>query len=139
MAPAAASARRNAMDPRSTRSIPLWAGVLVPPLAWLTQVVVGDLIYELGCAPGMRTKAILGLSLHAWALIQSFVLLAATVGAGLLVFRALGELKRDSDGASHDRAMAMAYVGVASSVLYAVLISFGILPSLVLPQCLPSP
>ncbi len=135
----AGAARGSVVDPRNTRSVPLWVGVLVPPLAWLTHLVVGDLIYELGCAMGMRTKEILGLGLHSWSLIQTVTLLGITLGAGVLAFRALRELQRQSDGGSLDRATAMASVGVASSVLYAVIIAFGILPSMVLPQCLPSP
>ncbi len=131
--------RDQILDARNTRSFSLWAGVLVPPLAWLTHLVVGDLIYELGCAAGMREKAILGLSLHVWSLMQTVVLLGLTVAAGVLAFRALRQLRRQSDGGSLGRATAMAFVGVASSVLYAVIIAFGILPSLVLPQCLPSP
>ncbi len=130
---------RRLGDPRSTRSLRLWVGVLVPPLAWLTHLVLGDLIYELGCGPGMRTKAIVGLSLHTWSLIQTVALHGLTVAAGILAFGALRELRRQSDGGSLERATAMAMVGVASSVLYAVIIMFGILPSVFLPQCLPSP
>jgi hypothetical protein len=131
--------RRRIMDPRSTRSFPLWFGIVAPPLAWLAHLLLGDLIFELGCAPGMRSKALFGLSLHVWAVVESVVLLALTVAAGLLSFRAMRRLQAESNGASLDRAQAMAVVGVASAVLYALIIAFGVAPSFVLPQCLPSP
>ena len=132
-------ARRGIFDPRSTRSFSLWFGVLAPPLAWLTHLLLGDLIYELGCAPAMRAKAIFGLSLHTWTLAATIALLAVTVAAGVLAFRALRRLRAESDGGSLDRATAMAFVGVASSVLYGLIQVFGVLPAFVLPPCLPSP
>ena len=130
--------RRRIFDPRSTRSFPLWFGVLAPPLAWFTHLVLGDLIYELGCAPAMRAKAIFGLNLHTWTVTATVALLAVTASAGVLAFRALRRLKAESDGASLDRATAMAFVGVASSLLYGAIQVFGLLPSFVLPSCLPS-
>jgi hypothetical protein len=132
-------ARRRASGPRSTRSFPLWFGILAPPLAWFAHLFLGDLIFELGCAPGMRAKSMFGLSLHTWAVIQTVVLLGVTVGAGAMAFRALRQLRMQSNGASLDRATAMALVGVASSVLYGLILLFGLFPSFFLPQCLPSP
>jgi hypothetical protein len=130
---------RRIFDPRNTRSLPLWFGVLAPPMAWFTQLVAGDLIYELGCAAGMRAKEILGLSLHLWTVAVTIALLAVTVLAGVLAFRALRRLMAQSNGGSLDRATAMAFVGVASSLLYGAILLFGLLPSFVLPACLPSP
>ena len=131
--------RRGISDPRSTRSFPVWFGVLAPPLAWLTHLLLGDLIYELGCAPAMRAKQIFGLSLHAWTVAATITLLGVTLAAGVLAFRALRRLRAESDGESLDRATAMAFVGVASSLLYGAILVFGLLPSFVLPPCLPSP
>jgi hypothetical protein len=125
------------MDPRSTRALPLWFGVLAPPLAWLAHLLLGDLLYELGCAAGMRTKAILGLRLDAWAVIQTAALLSITIAAGMLAFRAWRQLQAQSNGGSLDRAKAMALVGVASSALYTLILLFGLLPSMFLPECLP--
>jgi uncharacterized membrane protein YjgN (DUF898 family) len=130
---------RRVFDPRNTRSFPLWFGILAPPFAWLTHLVTGDLMYELGCAAGMRAKEILGLSLHVWTVAATIALLAVTVLAGVLAFRALRRLMAQSDGSSLDRATAMAFVGVASSLLYGAILVFGLLPSFVLPACLPSP
>ncbi len=136
---ATADRARRMFDPRSTRSFPLWFGILAPPLAWLTHLVLGDLVYELGCGPAMRSKAIFGLSLHTWTVATTIALLAVTVLAGVLAFRALRQLRAQSDGGSLDRATAMAFVGVASSVLYAAILAFGLLPSFVLLECLPAP
>ncbi len=136
---ATAHRARRMFDPRSTRSFPLWLGILAPPIAWLTHLVVGDLIYELGCAPGMRAREIVGLSLHTWTVAATIALLAVTVSAGVLAFRALRQLLVQSNGGSLDRATAMAFVGVASSLLYGAIQVFGLLPSFVLPPCLPSP
>ena len=130
---------RGIFDPRSTRSFPLWFGILAPPLAWLTHLLLGDLIYELGCTPAMRRKEILGLSLHTWTVAATVAMLAVTVVAGVLAFHALRRLRAQSDGGSLDRATAMAFVGVASSLLYGAILVFGLLPAFVLPQCVPSP
>ncbi len=134
-----ASQPRKALDPMSTRSFALWFGILGPPLAWFIHLFLGDLIFEWGCAPSMRSKQILGLSLDAWTMIETIVFLAVTVGGGVLALLALRDLRRRTDGASLERAIAMAYVGVASSLLYGMILVFGLLPSLVLPSCLPPP
>ena len=55
---------RRPMDPLSARSFPLWFGVLAPPLAWGAHLLLGDLIFELGCAPGVRGHTLVGLSLE---------------------------------------------------------------------------
>jgi hypothetical protein len=136
---ATAQRARRMFDPRSTRSFPLWFGILAPPLAWFMNLLLGDLIYELGCAPAMRSKEILSLSLHTWTVAATILLLALTVLAGVLAFQALRRLMAQSDGGSLDRATAMAFVGVASSLLYGAIQVFGLLPSFVLPPCLPSP
>lgn len=123
------------MDPRRTRSFPLWFGLLGPPFAWAAHLALGDLIFELGCSPGMRSKKILGISLHWWATAETAVLAAITVAAGLLAYRAWRRLVRMSDGTSLHRAHAMAVAGMASSLLYGLLILFGFVPSFVLHSC----
>jgi hypothetical protein len=131
---------RRPMDPRSTRSFPLWFGLLGPPLAWALHLVLGDLIYELGCAPGVSRHEILGLNLRFWALAQTIVLAAVTTLAGILSYRAWAELRRQTNGTSLRRAQAMAIMGIASSGLYLAIILFGFLPSLLLHHvCAPSP
>jgi H+/Cl- antiporter ClcA len=127
------------MDPRNTRSFPLWFGLLGPPAAWGAHLVLGDLIYEVGCAPGMSRHAILGQSLDFWALLMTAVLAAVTALAGVLAFRAWRQLRQQHDGTSLGRASAMAIAGIASSLLYLLIILFALLPSLFLRVCSPSP
>ena len=126
------------VDPGNTRSFPLWAGVLAPPAAWGLQLVLGDLIFELGCGPAMRGR-ILGLGLHFWAVLQTSVLLGLTALAGVLAVRAYRSLAARSDGAVLERARSMAWVGVASATVYGLLIAYGFLPSLFLDACNPIP
>ncbi len=132
-------ARRRAMDPRNTRSFPLWFGLLGPPAAWGMHLVLGDMIYEIGCAPGMRRHEILGQSLHLWAFLMTVVLAAVTASAGVFAFRAWRQLRQLRDGTSLDRATAMAIAGIGSSGLYLLIIVFGLFPSLILRVCTPSP
>ena len=61
---------RGASDVLSSRSFAQWFGALGPPLAWGAHLVLGDLIFELGCAPGVGPK-ILGLPLETWAIIET--------------------------------------------------------------------
>ena len=130
--------RAGSIDPRNTRSFPLWFGLLGPPAAWGLHLVLGDMIYEIGCAPGMRRHAILSQSLDFWALFVTSVLAAVTALAGVLAFRAWRELRRQRDGTSLSRASAMAIAGIASSLLYLMIILFALLPSLFLRVCSPS-
>ena len=131
--------RRRPMDPRNTRSFPLWFGVLGPPAAWGIHLVLGDLIYEVGCAPGMARHEILSLSLDFWALLMTAVLGSVTAVAGLLAYRAWRELRVQRDGTALGRASAMAIMGIASSSLYLLIILFALVPSLFLRACSPSP
>lgn len=130
--------RRRPMDPRNTRSFPLWFGLLEPPAALGVFIVLGDLIFELGCAPGMRTPEILGQSLVFWGVLMTATLAAVTALAGLLAFRAWRELRRQQNGTSLGRATAMAVAGVGSSLLYLLILLFGLLPPLFLHVCTPS-
>ncbi len=106
----------------------MWAGLLVPPLAWGGHLVLGDLIFELGCAPGMDRPAIFGLSLEAWSALQTAVMALATVVSGLLAGRAWGQLRHERDGTALQRARALAMAGIASSLLYLLIILFGLVP-----------
>jgi cation transport ATPase len=128
---------RTLTDPLSPRSLPLWAGVLVPPAAWGIHLVLGDLIFELGCGPAVRGGSILGLGLETWALIQTLVLAGVTVLAGALAWRAWRELRGRSDGVSLLRAQALAVAGMASSLLYLAIIAYGFLTPFYLHPCLP--
>ena len=133
---------RPRADPLSSRSPALWAGVLVPPAAWAAHLVLGDLIFELGCSPGIPRPHVLGLSLAAWALIETGVLATATILAGLgslAAWRRLtrAEVPRDPPAlaTSWGRAHALALAGMASSALYLLIIGFGFFPTFVLRTC----
>ena len=129
----------SAKDATRTRSFPLWFGLLGPPLAWGTHLVLGDLIFELGCGPGMRSREILGSPLEVWALIQTSLLSAVIVAAGLFAFSAWRRLRKLENGVRLDRARAMAVAGIASSLIYLLITAFGFVPSFFLNSCVTSP
>jgi hypothetical protein len=118
------------------RSVPLWAGVLVPPGAWAAQLFLSDLMIELACSPGNPGGDVFGADLRVWAVAGTVVLAAATVVAGVWAYGALRRL-RDYPGEPGwlDRARAFAWAGVASAALYGALILFGLFGPLVLPSC----
>jgi hypothetical protein len=119
----------------SARSLPLWVGVLAPPLAWAAHLVLGDGIFELGCARGVAKHRLFGLSLRTWALIQTSVMASVTVVAGLLAYRAWRRLNEIPDGVALERAKAMAVAGIASAGVYLSIIVFGFFPPLFLRAC----
>ena len=127
------------MDPLSARSFPLWFGVLAPPLAWGAHLLLGDLIFELGCAPGVRGHTLAGLSLETWALIQTLVAGVIIAAAGLLAAAAWRRIHTISNGTAWNRAHALALAGMASGAIYLVLIAYGLLAPLFLNGCTTSP
>lgn len=129
--------RQRWIDPASPRSVLLWAGIAVPPLAWAVQLVMGDLLFELGCAPGVGGRDLAGLALESWIVVVSAAAAAATVAAGAMSFGAWRRLRGRHDGAAWDRAHAMAVMGIASAGLYLLIIVFGFFPAFVLRTCAP--
>lgn len=127
--------RRVVGDVRSPRSLVVWAGLLVPPLAWAGQLVLGDLLFELGCAPGVEAGRLAGLSLEVWALLVTVAAAGATAAAGVGAGAAWRRLRRASDGVPLGRARALAAMGAVQSVLYLALILFGFAPPLILEPC----
>jgi len=125
----------RAFDPLSPRSFPLWFGVLGPPLAWGAHLVLGDLIFELGCSPGVRGPGILGLSLEAWALIETVVTAAITVAAGVLAYGGWRRLQQFSNGTAWGRAHALALAGMASAFIYLASIAYGFMAPFFLNRC----
>ena len=123
------------LDHRTSRSLPLWFGLLAPPLAWGAHLIMGDGIFELGCAKAFTHKAILGLPLATAAILETALMAAITILAGVLSYRAWRRLREERDGTSHDRASAVAVMGMASAAFYLLIILFGFLPSLVLRAC----
>jgi hypothetical protein len=123
------------IDPISPRSLPLWYGVLGPPLLWGAQLVLGDLIFELGCSPGVPKRHFLLLPLKGWALIMVGVALAADLVAGAVALGAWRRLRVESDGGPFERAHALALAGMLSSVVYGLLLVYGLFPTFFLHTC----
>jgi hypothetical protein len=120
--------RRLGWDPLSSTSLSLWLGVLGPPLLWGAHLVLGDLIYELGCASGMRRKAIFALSLRTWGLMQTAVVLCAIALCGLAAHRAWRAVRVLPEGTRSKRAQAMALAGIASAFGYGLLVAYAFVP-----------
>jgi hypothetical protein len=123
------------LDHRSSRSFALWFGLLAPPLAWGASLLLGDGIFELGCTRAFSEKAILGVPLETWAIIETAAMAVIASIAGLLAYRAWQRLRQDPDGTSHHRATAMAVMGMASGAYYLLIIVFGFVPSILLRAC----
>jgi hypothetical protein len=123
------------LDYRSSRSFVLWFGLLAPPLAWGAHLLMGDGIFELGCTRAFSEKAILGVPLAVAAVIETVVMAAISVVAGVLALLAWRGLRREADGTSHGRATAMAVMGMASGLFYFLIILFGLLPPILLRAC----
>lgn len=125
----ARAARRQA-DPLRARAVGPWFAVLAPAFAWGAHVAVGDLLYELGCAAGMRRTDILALSLRAWGLIQTGAFLAITAIAGLIALRSWRRVRGLEDGTALKRAQALALGGMASALIFGLIIAFAFVPQL---------
>jgi hypothetical protein len=137
----AAKVVRSSRDPEGSRSFPLWFGVLGPPLAWAAHLLLGDLLFELGCSPGFSRHEIYGLPFQFWALLQTALLLGVDVLAGALAWRAYRTLGRIGveDETRHGRARGMALAGIASSAIYGALLLYGLLPTFFLSPCSVTP
>jgi hypothetical protein len=126
---------RAVLDPLSPRSFALWFGVLAPPLAWGIHLVLGDLIFELGCSPGVGGAAIMRLSLETWALIETVLAGLITVAAGATALGAWRKLRTTSNGTAWNRAHAMALAGMGSACIYLALVAYGFLAPFLLNRC----
>jgi hypothetical protein len=122
---------------RATRSVALWAGILVPPAAWGVQLVLADLLFELGCAPGVRGHVVFGVSLSAWTLMVTAAATAATVAAGIGAFRAWRRTPSRTDATWAHRARGMAWWGIVSAGFYLLIILYGAFPPAFLNECAP--
>jgi hypothetical protein len=132
---------RKAMDPEGTRAFPLWFGVLGPPLAWASHLLLGDGLFELGCSPGFHPREIYGLPFQFWALLQTGLFLGIDILAGLLALWAYRTLKRANveNETRHGRATGMAIAGIASSAIYGLVLIYGLLPTFFLHGCAVTP
>jgi hypothetical protein len=130
--------RRTWIDPRSPRSFPLWFGLAAPVVAWATNLVLGDLIFELGCSAGVRPiggrREILGLPLETWAVIETAAFAVVVVAAGFAALWAWRQVRGDR-GIAVTRARAMALGGMASSLYYLLFLAFAYLSTFWLHTC----
>ena len=122
---------------RTARSVALWAGIVVPPAAWAFQLMLSDLLFELGCAPGVRGQDVFGLSFQAATLLLTAVAAGATVLAGVLTLRAWRPLRHAEDTTWGERARTMGWWGLVSVGLYLAIILYGAFPPLFLEACAP--
>lgn len=122
-------------DPLSPRSAALWFGVLCPPVAWGVHLVMGDLIFELGCSRGAGGRGLFGMSLESWALIETVLVAVVTAAAGAAAYAAWRRLQELPEGTAWSRAHAMAVAGMGSALLYLLLIAYGSVAPLFLNGC----
>jgi hypothetical protein len=130
--------RRRRVDPLSPRSFLVWFGLFGPVVAWGANLVLGDLIFELGCGPATRGR-LFGMSVSVWAAIQTAVALAIALAAGACAVAAWRRIRRISNGTRWERAHALTLGAMASSGLFALLIAWSFLTPVILPACGSSP
>ena len=98
---------------RTGRAAPLaWFGVLAPPLAWATQLVVGYTFQEAGC--GRPDSSLWGAGLNGLTAAVVIVCGAFAVAGGIAAFAAL----RASDGGPPDVIGFLAVSGIAAGFIF---------------------
>jgi hypothetical protein len=103
----------------------LWFAILVGPLAWLPYLQTVYALVASACSSQRRPVLVV--------IAAAAVLLAA---AGAVVGRrALASLPAEPSSAAAHRARFMAVLGIASSLLFALAIAAGAIPSVVLRPC----
>jgi hypothetical protein len=119
----------------------LWFGLLAPPLAWTTELLVNYSLEEwFACAPATQDRGnVLGMSVDALALLVTTVL-AVISFSGLLVASAC---YRKTARSSHDdvgrRARWMALAGILNGILYTIIIVASYAVPLILETCRTTP
>ena len=67
---------------------PLWLGIIGPPVAWATQLVIAYVAAEGACSPGSTTDDLWGVSVNVIGIVVTVLAAAATVVCGLMAERA---------------------------------------------------
>ncbi|MDQ3941056.1 MAG: hypothetical protein M3238_06890 [Actinomycetota bacterium] len=116
-------------------SAALWFGLLGPVIAWGLRLVVSYGIEEIVCSRGSQTFDVFGLPVRPTILFECAVLLAVSVGAGIV---AAAAWKRARRAGASDRVAWMALSGIFSSVLFSLLIVLESIPVAILPLCEPT-
>ncbi len=122
-------------------SILLWFGVLAPPLAWATQLIVNYSLEEwFACSPGTQEKGrILGIVVDTWALVVTSALLAVSLLGLIVAIGCFRKLRGTGDNDSYQRARWMALAGIFNGVLYTIIIVVGYATPAILGSCRTSP
>jgi hypothetical protein len=121
----------RARDPHAVGLLPLWLGLVVPPLAWTLHLLVGYWLDALACHAGAANVALL---LH----LLTLATLALTAAAGVVAYLAWD--RSDVGGRLDARAPAgrsgfLALFGVLMSGLFFLVILAGAVPDLMLGPC----
>jgi hypothetical protein len=103
----------------------LWFAILVGPLTWLVYLQTVYALVASACSSQHRAVLLV--------IAAAGTVLAA--GGALVGGRTLARLPARSAGAMVDRARFMALLGIATSLLFALVIVAGAIPSLVLRPC----
>jgi hypothetical protein len=130
----------EAITRRESRgSIRLWFGLLAPPTAWATQLIVNYSLEEwFACSSSSSDSgSVLGVSVGSIALVTTSVLLAISL-LGLAISFGCYRRSQDTDEVS-SRARWMALAGILNGILYTILIvaSYGV--PLILESCRTTP
>jgi hypothetical protein len=110
------------------REIALWFGILIGPLALLTQQQLGFMIVPWACATGLPP--------YLW--LVSLIALLITLGGAFVSWRewkVAGELWPDEGGSPVARSRFMAAGGLIMSLMFAMAIVAQAIPTFILSPC----
>jgi hypothetical protein len=124
----------GAMRIQGRHSAALWFGTLAAPAAWSLQVLAGDQLFELACAPGSQSPDVAGVSPETIILLLSAVCAGAAVLGGIVSYGAWKTV-RGHDASTGGRAGWMGLAGMFVSGLFGILIVQGFFPTLFLGVC----
>lgn len=119
----------------------LWFAVLVPPMAWATQLIVNYSLEEwFACAPSTQEEGeILGLGVQTVALLITTALVLASACGLLVALRCHRRLSGGPEGEVSSRARWMALAGILNGVLYTIIIAASYGVPLLLDSCRTTP
>lgn len=105
----------------------LWAGVLVAPIAWATQLMIGYALASTACAAGGRTVLV----------VLTALAFAGALGGGAIAWRMRRELPDEPEEASDSAARGhfMAIAGLILSLIFAAAIAAQAIPLAMLRPC----
>jgi hypothetical protein len=96
----------------------LWFGVLIGPVCWSLQILIGYNLEEIACNPGSSTQKIAGAEIEPLTIALTLVLGAATALGALVSYRCWRRTRRSGDASTGGRAEWMALAGVITSALF---------------------